>query len=770
MQNATCQNFMASAIRPLMAACWLGWGAAAAAQEATAVAAADNAPRDECEITITAAPLQYRQFDKVEIAGVAITDPQAKLPQPVQVLCHRQVERSNATHTGELLEQLPSLLHPRSDRLSGPFDVTAVHGRASGTLVLLNGQRLPAAGPTGWSGTTGGVDLRFLPMSAIDRIEVQTPGASSAQGSDGTAGIVNIITRKTRGTTVGVEYLGATRGQGDGQGLNVSWGQGKLHTDGYVLQLHAGLSQRQPLLLWPDTQAVAVAPAPVRQQWFMEGEWSLGTQWIGFAHLLGQHESPPNHAPGLSWAAGQAASGNSPGRWPWVQNEQLGMHQWQVGLKGPWQQWDVLASASSGQATQQGQTQLAMPDAPLDAVMQARLDRLQSLPAWSGQRHDARLQTLSVQARRELDSTIQGPRTLSLGWQWRQESLATQLDAPGETRWQGQRQQWGLHSELKIPVAEHHEVIAALRHDHAQDVGSATTGQLAWKWRPATPFLMRASMGTGFRMPGLDQLSPHITRTWWVWDPVRQSEVTVQRRGRSDLQAEQATHASWGFRLEPHPRWTLGADLWQIDVRRAIGYPGPVALRASVPNCVGVAPCLDSVATNLGRSHQRGMDYDTEWRVAGDAGLLRLSLKGTLYLQSSLEDAATGRRVSDLAYFSGASQAVTPRHKVVVGASLERANWVLMSGWRFRSAYREAWMWSAVPDSNAARQVPAFWRLDLGAQWALNRQVAISAWLQDATDRGRAQVLSSALAFQGGQVVPLEDMGRSVKLRADYRF
>lgn len=771
MKTTPCKNFLTTATRPLVAACWLSWAAATGAQETMATTA--SAPRDECELTVTAAPLQYRQFEKVEIAGVAITDPQAKLPQPVQVICHRQVERSNATDLGELLQQLPSLLAPRSDRMSGSVDVAAVHGQAAGTLVLLNGQRLPAAGGTGWSGTADRVDLRFLPMSAIDRIEVQSPGASGALGADGMNGIVNIITHKARGTTVGAEYLAATNGQGDGQGLNLSWGRGSLRGEGYALQLHATVSQRKPLVLWPDTQTVRVAAAPTRTQLFMEGEWALGSQWTGFAHLLGHHESPSNTALGLSNAAQPWAPGSNPAPWPLAQTEQQGMHQWRLGLKGPWQQWDVLASASSGQATQQRQTQTAMPDRPLDAFMQARLDHLQSLPAGYGQRHDARLQTLNVQAQRELDSPPQGPRTLELGWQWRQESLTTHIGSPDAAIWQGQRQQWALHTELKTPVAEKHEVIASLRYDHDSDVGSAPTGQLAWKWRPATQFLMRASLGTGFRAPGLDQRSPHISRSWLMWDPVQQSEVTVQRRGRADLQAEHATHASGGFRLEPHPRWTLGADLWQIDVRHVIGYQSPASLQAlGLLRHDGNGPFLDSVATNLGRSHQQGIDYDTEWRVAGDVGLVRLSLKGTLYLKSSLTETTTGRSVSDLAYFSGATQAATARHRRVLGASLERANWVLMSGLRYRSAYREAWLWPA-PDASqelAARKVPAFWRLDLGAQWALTRQVAISAWLQDATDRGRAQLLSSALAFQGGQVVRLEDMGRSVKLKAEYRF
>lgn len=61
---------------------------------------------------------------------------------------------------------------------------------ADATLVLLDGQRLAP------SGTGAFVDISLLPLSAIERIEVLTDGASAIYGSDAVGGVVNVITRK----------------------------------------------------------------------------------------------------------------------------------------------------------------------------------------------------------------------------------------------------------------------------------------------------------------------------------------------------------------------------------------------------------------------------------------------------------------------------------------------------------------------------------------------------------------------------------------------
>ena len=63
---------------------------------------------------------------------------------------------------------------------------------SANTLVLLNGNRI--AGAAGQKDFF--VNLRNMPAGAIERVEVNLDGGSSVYGSDGVAGVINIITRK----------------------------------------------------------------------------------------------------------------------------------------------------------------------------------------------------------------------------------------------------------------------------------------------------------------------------------------------------------------------------------------------------------------------------------------------------------------------------------------------------------------------------------------------------------------------------------------------
>src|SRR5262249_53847435 len=58
------------------------------------------------------------------------------------------------------------------------------------TLILLNGRRMAS----GFFGSTP--DISALPLSAIERVEVLTDGASAIYGSDAIGGVVNFILRK----------------------------------------------------------------------------------------------------------------------------------------------------------------------------------------------------------------------------------------------------------------------------------------------------------------------------------------------------------------------------------------------------------------------------------------------------------------------------------------------------------------------------------------------------------------------------------------------
>ncbi len=67
--------------------------------------------------------------------------------------------------------------------------------RNTDTLVLINGKRV-ASSPVAASGGDTFVDLNLIPISAVDRIEVLTDGASAIYGTDAVSGVINIIMKK----------------------------------------------------------------------------------------------------------------------------------------------------------------------------------------------------------------------------------------------------------------------------------------------------------------------------------------------------------------------------------------------------------------------------------------------------------------------------------------------------------------------------------------------------------------------------------------------
>lgn len=88
------------------------------------------------------------------------------------------------------------------------------------TLVLLDGQRIA---PGGFNGAL--VDVSFIPVSLIERIEVLTDGASAIYGSDAVAGVVNYILRDDfEGAESTARLANATRGSYEEINLSQTFG------------------------------------------------------------------------------------------------------------------------------------------------------------------------------------------------------------------------------------------------------------------------------------------------------------------------------------------------------------------------------------------------------------------------------------------------------------------------------------------------------------------------------------------------------------------
>jgi iron complex outermembrane receptor protein len=206
-------------------------------------------------VQVTDAPLEYRQYERVEVTGSSIVNPKTKDALPVRVIDAKEIERTGIRTTAELIQSLPMMntvneLGGVNTAGLGGYQSGAIHGYEAGTLVLINGRRSPSFARQRADQDRTAVDISMVPLRAIERVEILTDGASALYGSDAIAGVVNIITKQqAQGLSLSAEGVSSQGPGGDGQKLGMSWGAGKLKQDGYAVQLHLEMTERSGVLI-----------------------------------------------------------------------------------------------------------------------------------------------------------------------------------------------------------------------------------------------------------------------------------------------------------------------------------------------------------------------------------------------------------------------------------------------------------------------------------------------------------------------------------------
>jgi iron complex outermembrane recepter protein len=159
---------------------------------------------------------------------------------PVIALTRRQIDESGAASVEDLIRKLPQNLSAGVDQenfgIAGAgADITqygaGINLRGLGqraTLVLINGRRVAP------SDTGSFVDVSLIPISAIDRVEVLTDGASAIYGSDAVGGVVNFILRKDFNGVEPVLQVGTTT-EGGGRQLLAGLTAGGSWAGGHAL-------------------------------------------------------------------------------------------------------------------------------------------------------------------------------------------------------------------------------------------------------------------------------------------------------------------------------------------------------------------------------------------------------------------------------------------------------------------------------------------------------------------------------------------------------
>lgn len=192
-------------------------------------------------------------LQRVEITGSSIKRIAAEGALPVMVMKAEEIKASGATSVVDLAKKLSSVQGSTGESASVGgssfgFSGVSIHNVGeTRTLVLLNGKRLAQFGGQTLTGFAAGFDLNSIPLSAIDRVELLTDGASALYGADAIAGVINFITK--RDLTSGDVTVGISRPEAGAEEkrFSATKGFGSLDKEGYNVMLSFGHDERTQL-------------------------------------------------------------------------------------------------------------------------------------------------------------------------------------------------------------------------------------------------------------------------------------------------------------------------------------------------------------------------------------------------------------------------------------------------------------------------------------------------------------------------------------------
>jgi iron complex outermembrane receptor protein len=373
-------------------------------------------------------------------------------------------------------------------------------------------------------------------------------------------------------------------------------------------------------------------------------------------------------------------------------------------------------------------------------------------------------------ARSELVQLAHGPLAMALGIERRRESFSVVLDPKvieGDLVGAVDRNEGAHRSidaafvEVAAPVGRHVEMQLAARHDRYSDFGSSTSPKIAVRWQPSRRLMLRASAGTGFLPPSMQQihapegslLIPNVDR---IRCPVTHSPSDCGSRGiltllgiNTDLKAETSRQHNIGIVVEPTPGVSVGLDAWHIRHRgkidMAIGYvlenealfPGRVVRAA--PSAEDLALGLPGQIVevhggyiNVALRDVRGVDLEIkgDW-VLQNVGKLTLGSSLT-YSERFIERATPQSDAEEKAGFFG-----RVRQRGQLSASLQRGPWHAGIAANFIGGYRQIRF-----EDGSVREVASWTAFDLHAGW-----------------RGRRNELSLAIRNIGDREPPRVDAG-----------
>ncbi|TXL66177.1 TonB-dependent receptor [Zeimonas arvi] len=411
-------------------------------------------PAATCAALTLFNPLALAQpaLEAVVVTATRSDTPVERALADVSVIDAEQIRDAGAATLPELLRSAGGIEMYQN---GGPGTVSGLYvrgARNSQTLILVDGIRLE-------NPMSGGGLLEFLPLSAIDRIEVLRAPASSLYGSAAVGGVVQIFTRKPAGdgilpfASVGFGSRGTRQlqagmsGRSGDTGFALSLSQDR--TDGFDATL-PGSPDRQ---VDRDGNRVGALTASLEHR--LNADWRVGANLLvsdGRVEYDDAFSTPDTAKMDYRSAA--------------------------------------LSAFVSGRLMSQWESTLRVGNSSIDYEFAAFT---------FAPRTDSR----TVSWENVVDAA--GAR-----WQFGVESLHQKIAGEGltvgsyiytrdsrdtDSVFGGWEREFGAHL-LRL----------TLRHDRIEAVGSETSGSIGWGWRLTPNWLLRAGWGSAFRAPTFDDL------------------------------------------------------------------------------------------------------------------------------------------------------------------------------------------------------------------------------------------------------------------------
>ncbi len=520
-------------------------------------------------------------LDEITVTGTHIRGTKDS-PSPLLVFTRDDIDAAGANTIQQFLQSLPQNFGGASENTIGAIvnsgqTNNTVNGSApnlrglgaSATLVLINGHRVAPGNSDG-----SFVDISMIPLTAVERIEIVTDGASAIYGSDAVGGVVNIILRtRFDGAETRVQYGSVTEGSMHnvqvGQTVGTDWtgGSGVLSYQ-YFDQTPLSAASRDYLHSVP--LPYDLLPVEAQQSVFANAEQDVAPGFNVHGDAIYSHRGTNT---GFSQEVPQIyVTLASP--------SVIDFYSMSLGstLKLPRQsELTVTATYSESDTAQQYY------EAEQDSETGQSYKTGESLSPYEVLKTKSAIISVDANLDGVLVSLPAGPVRYAVGAQYRKESFGNTIILPvTDNTFYPSRDVDAGYIELHVPVVGQTsgshgdpalELTLADRTEHYGDFGSTNNPQFGLIGKASSSVTIRGTYGTSFVAPLLSELNPVpsavVPLPGTDFNPVpgqtNPNTLTVSG-GNPDLTPERARVWTVGLDFKPPEVEGLTAKLTYYDI------------------------------------------------------------------------------------------------------------------------------------------------------------------------------------------------------------